>query len=32
VINDRWDAIVGEIAKNSGLNCSPLLMLTGTIR
>jgi hypothetical protein len=33
----RWSTmagirLLGEIARNSGLNCSPLLILTGTIR
>ena len=32
IINDGWNAVIGEISKNCGLNCSPLLILTGTIR
>jgi hypothetical protein len=30
LVNARWNAIIG-IAKNSGLNWSPLLRLTGWI-
>jgi len=31
VIDDRRNAVVGLILRNSGLNCSPVPMFTGTI-
>src|SRR2546429_3290878 len=33
VIDDRRDAVLlGEMARNAGSNCAPVLMFTGTIR